>query len=386
MTERNRDGRLRVALVAGTLSKGGAEKQLVYMAKGLQEAGALVRVYCLTRGEYFEPALAQMGTHPIWVGQQGNPAARTLALVRALGDFKPHIVQSTHFYTNIYVALAAPIYGAISIGAIRSSAKRELKSTGRWSRWLLTLPFAMIANSEHGRANAVKQGVNPDRIAVLPNVIDLSEFDRAAAEPVETGLAVAPVRIINVARLIPVKRIDRFIKVLQQARLKNPNIQGILMGDGPLRAELERAASQAGLTPEILTFMGQREDVPAVLKASDIFLLTSDEEGFPNVVLEAMAARLPVVTTNAGDSGLAVSDGHTGFVSPVGDDAALVDHILSLAGSPEQRHQMGQAGRERVEKLYSAESLPGQLFSVYRRFAAQHHSPSTLKALEVNRA
>jgi len=103
--------RLRVAFVAGTLGVGGAEKQMVYMARALCQSGAEVRVLSLTRGDYYERALREIGLEPVWIGQSSHPLGRLAAVIRALREFRPHILQAAHFFTNLYVGLAAPGWG-----------------------------------------------------------------------------------------------------------------------------------------------------------------------------------------------------------------------------------------------------------------------------------
>src|SRR6266566_9342229 len=111
---------LRVALLAGTLGRGGAEKQLVYMARALQEAGVRVRVYTLGRNEFHEATLGATGLRPIAIGRAAHPLLRLMTLTCALRHFRPHVVQAAHFYVNLYVALASRLTGSLSIGAIRS--------------------------------------------------------------------------------------------------------------------------------------------------------------------------------------------------------------------------------------------------------------------------
>src|SRR4028119_273341 len=106
---------LRVALLAGALSQGGAEKQLTYMARALLDAGVEVRVYSLTQGEFYESALRSLGLQPIWVGQFSNPLLRVAVLAQRLREFRPHILQSTHFFTNLHVTLVARLYGIMAI-------------------------------------------------------------------------------------------------------------------------------------------------------------------------------------------------------------------------------------------------------------------------------
>src|SRR5437867_4813362 len=108
--------RLRVALVAGTLVQDGAEKQLVYMAHALSEAHVDIRVYCLTRGEFYESALTALGIQTYWVGRFGSRISRLLTLTAALREFRPHIVQAGHFFTNLYATVAARLCKAVPVG------------------------------------------------------------------------------------------------------------------------------------------------------------------------------------------------------------------------------------------------------------------------------
>jgi len=113
---------LRVALVAGGLTQGGAEKQLVYMAHALARHDVGVRVYSLTRGDFYEAVLARLALPPVWIGRRAHPLVRTLALARSLRAFRPHIVQAGHFFTNLHVTLAARLVGAADAGTALADA------------------------------------------------------------------------------------------------------------------------------------------------------------------------------------------------------------------------------------------------------------------------
>jgi glycosyltransferase involved in cell wall biosynthesis len=372
---------LRVAFVAGTLEQDGAEKQLVYMAAALRRVGVDVRVYSLTRGEFYEPALKAVGVTPIWIGRFGNPLIRLAALTNALWRFRPHIVQAGHFFTNIYAAISAQLCRAISIGAIRNDLIFEQKENGRWSPWLLRLPSVLLANSTAAARHADELGFLSTAVRVLPNAIDLADFDErvaAAHSPARSGS-----QIISVGRLVHAKRQDHFLEALAQVRQHRPGWRGVLLGDGPLRPELESQAARLGLLPYGVLFAGRRDDVPALLHQSEVFVLTSDHEGFPNVLLEAMAARLPVVTTPAGDSPEVVQNGRTGFVVALGDKEALVERIVRLADSAELRRRLGEAGRKRAEELYGSEHLAERLLAVYRDVALERGRKRLSRDIEV---
>jgi glycosyltransferase involved in cell wall biosynthesis len=376
---------VRVALVAGTLGKGGAEKQLVYLARALKQAGIQVQIYCLSQGEFYEQALVESGLAPVWVGQPGNPVLRVLEIWRKARSFRPQIVQSAHFYTNLYAALAARLLNALSIGAIRSGMNAELHANGRWSRWLVRLPSALIANSQPARENALRTGYPGERIDVLPNVIDLADFDRSTGQkrvPAVPVTGESAIRVVLVARLVPEKRVDRFLRVMALAREQEPRVRGLIVGDGPLRAQLEEQAARLELLPGGIEFLGERHDVPAILNQGHILVLTSEVEGFPNAILEGMAACLPVITTPAGESGSVVEEGQTGYVVPLEDEALFARRIVELARQPELRAQFGLAGRRRVERLYSFESLAGRLLNIYRQFANRQKMPGLVRLLE----
>jgi glycosyltransferase involved in cell wall biosynthesis len=381
--------RLRVALVAGTLAQGGAEKQLVYTVRALREEGADVRVYSLTRGEFHEPALRALGVDPVWIGRFGNPALRTTALAFALRSFRPHIVQSSHFYTNLYVWLVAPLFGAISIGTVRSDVEHEMRTNGRWGKLLLRTPAALILNSHAAQRNALALAIPADSMHVLPNAIDLDDFDARASSGAKAGdrdqqppVAVEESVVIGVGSLVTAKRFDRFIRALALARAAGSSVRGVIVGDGPERAALETLAQELGLLPGALSFAGRRDDVPALLSRAQIYLLSSEHEGFPNVLLEAMAARLPVVTTPAGDAGIVVEDGSTGFVVAMHDVETMAARLAELAASPELRERMGKAGRRRVEVSYTCGAMRARIAVLHRAIATRLGNRRSLAALE----
>jgi glycosyltransferase involved in cell wall biosynthesis len=365
--------RLRVALVAGTLGQGGAEKQFVYMATALADAGVDVRTCTMIRGEYHARALEACGLGATWVGRGGSPPLRAAALCAALARFRPHVIQGGHFFTNLYVTLAGRLMGAAAVGAIRSDVHYELATHGRFGPWSLRAPPDLIANSWAAKSAAEALGRDPGTVHVVSNAIDLAAFDGAA---VAATAATAPRAVaIAVGSLLRVKRLDRFLDALALARRSNPGLSGIVVGHGPERPTLEHRAGQLGLLPDGVRFLGARDDVPALLAGADFLVLTSDHEGFPNVALEAMAARLPVIATPCGDIERLVGEDASGFIVPFDDPELLAERMARLAQSPELRRRLGAVGREMVERTCSRPALAGQLLSVYRTIAARRRSP-----------
>ncbi|HEU4628912.1 MAG TPA: glycosyltransferase [Gemmatimonadaceae bacterium] len=375
---------LRVALVAGTLGRGGAEKQLTYLARALRDAGVAVRVYALTRDECYAAELRAHGLPPVWIGRRPHPAGRLVTLVGAAARFRPHVVHAGHFFANLYAAGAARAAGAVAVGSIREDPRFGLAQNGRWGPWLLRLPHALVANSEAARRQVVQLGRDAGRVHVLANVIDLADFDaraRAAAPRPDTAGAMADGAMVAVGRLIAVKRFDRFLDALALARRDAPRLTGAIVGDGPERPALEARAARLGLLPDGVRFLGQRDDVPALLQRAGALVLTSDQEGFPNVVLEGMAAALPIVTTPAGDAPMVVQDGVTGYVIPFEDVSALARRLVALAAAPELRRSLGAAGRRRAEQRYAPTGLADRLLAIYAAVAERERHARLREAL-----
>lgn len=357
-------GSLRVAMVAGTLARGGAEKQFVYMVRALKADGVDVRVFALTRGEHHEAALCAIGVPPHWIGRHANPLVRAGALAARFRTWRPDVVQAGHFYANLHATLAAATSGALSLGSVRSDAFRDVHRTGVFGRASLRAPRGLIANSHAARDNAVRLGRRRDRVLVVPNVIDTAEFDAAQGPGRGIVRSAGEFHVTVVARLIAPKRLERFVQALAEARREVPAIRGRIAGEGPERGRLERLAADLGLLPQGLQLLGEHADVPALLAESDALMLTSDQEGFPNVLLEAMAARLPVISTPAGDAARIVVDGETGFVVN-GEPLLLAARLVMLARDRGLAGRMGAAGRSRVEREFSGSRLGASLRDAY---------------------
>lgn len=362
--------RLRVALLAASLEQAGAEKQLVYVARALVEKGVDVRVYTLRRGQFYEAHLRELGLTPIWIGKHESPMLRVMSLARRLTAFRPHILQSSEFFANLYVSLVGRLTRSLAIGTIRNDTRHELQEMGRWGPWLLRSPPAIVANSVAAKENAVAQHARADRIHVLTNAIDVVEFDRAAAGPCSLDRNKTATVVAAVCRLVPAKRLDCLISAVGIARKRGCNLDAVVVGEGPQRASLECQAEELGLKRHV-QFVGRRADVPRILSHVDLLALTSRHEGCPNIILEGMAANLPVITTPAGDAARIVVDSQTGFVTPFDDPSALAEKIVTLSGAPELRRRLGKAGRSRVVREFGFPQFSARLFQMYAAMARQ---------------
>jgi glycosyltransferase involved in cell wall biosynthesis len=352
---------LRISFIAGTLGQGGAERQLYYNLQALTELGADIQLLSLTNGEYWEQPIRQLGVKFAWVGKSQSKAERLREIINKIRMHKPSVVQSQHFYTNLYAAAAARILRIQDIGAIRNDGINEVAAVGPiWGRLSLRVPQRLAANSQTGISNVIAMGVNRSRVSFVPNVIDTMQFT-----PAERSWD-RQFTILGIGRLVEQKRFDRFLRILCGLRsVTSREVKGVIIGSGPKRESLVKEARRLGLGSNDLKFPGALDDIRPALKQAQILLLTSDWEGTPNVVLEAMASGLPVVAMNAGGVSEIIRNGQTGFVVARGAEKEAVTILTNLTANATLCKMLSQNAREFINMNHSLSQLPTILSKLY---------------------
>lgn len=353
---------LRIAFVAGTLRQGGAERQLFYLLRTLHEQGATVRLLTLSEGEYWGERIAALRIPVISVGAHPAKRVRLRRMLAALRDDPPAIVQSQHYYTNLYAVAAARRLGLREIGAIRNDVISEI-GKGGWllGRLSLWLPRHLAANSRVAIRMATQRGVPPNRLHYLPNVVDPALFEPTGSS------GRGHVTLLCVGRLVRQKRIDRFIDLIARLRQQeHDHVRGLIVGAGRPGDDLSDAlriqAKRLRLPADALVFQGEVEDIKTIYQEADVLVLTSDWEGTPNVILEAMASGLPVVATRVGGVPDLVQEAETGFLVDPEDADLLTQKVAALIQDAGLRLRFGQQARQHVLRHHAPEVLP-RLFS-----------------------
>lgn len=206
-------------------------------------------------------------------------------------------------------------------------------------------------------------GVNPDRIRVVYEGVDLCWFDQLEKPSFERGLE--EVLIGMVAHMSQEKGHADLLKAASLLVSRFPEARYVLIGDGALREDLEQQCRQMRLQ-EFVRFTGFRNDSEALMKHLDIFCLPSHSEGFSSALLAAMANRLPSVVTQVGGNRELVMEGETGFLVPPADPAELAEALWRLLQSRQLRHRLGQAARVRVEENFTLDKQIEQTEAAYR--------------------
>jgi len=238
-------------------------------------------------------------------------------------------------------------------------------------RMLAHLTDLIISVNEFDRKRLISLSISANKVVTIPNGIDLTRFD-ALINPShireDLGLLAGRPLIMQVGRLSPQKKPLAFLKGAAVVARRYPEAQFALIGEGPLQAALVQQIQALGLQEQV-HLLGWRDQAFKLLAAADIVTLTSQWEGTPYALLEAMAWSRPIVTTAANGCSEVVNHGVTGYLAPVGDIDAWADAVINLLDDPAKAATMGQQGRYRVEQCFSLEQMIRQIESVYEQVA-----------------
>ncbi len=362
----------RLVLLTTSLSWGGAQVQLVRLARELKRRGWDISVISMLDPELFSEELDSDGIRVASLGMRRGSAdfgafARTVAILRR---WRPTVLCSFLYHANLLGRVAGRIAG---VPVIISSIRNENFGGSTRDRIVRLTNWASHAVTTNSRLAATKLAerrvVAGDRVRVIPNSIIVSEFDRDPDERSrlrgELGLREDEFLWLAVGRLDLAKDYPTMLSAFKQLTAAGLPAALRVAGDGPLRDELEGRVRELGLEDRVM-FLGPRRDCPALYGAADGFVLSSLWEGLPNVIMEALAAATPVVATQVGGVAELVKEGRSGHLVPPRDVPALADAMRRLMEMPvEERVRMGLSGRAHMEREYGVESITDMWESLY---------------------
>jgi len=312
-----------------------------------------VRVACFHKeGAWLErvEACAPVTEFPIQGFARPATLARAASFVRWCRAERIKVLQTCDLYANSFALPAAAWAGV----PVRLGSRRELnpdKSTAQITlqRHAYRCAHGVVANSSAAASVLEDEGVSRARIHVISNGVILERFaQRTEQRPLTT--------IITVANLRQEKAHEVLLAAAAQLAPRHPYLQFLIVGDGPRAAELRALATTLGIDAHV-RFLGHREDVPALLAQSDVYVLPSRSEAFPNGAIEAMASGLPVVASRVGGLLDLIDNGRTGLLVTPDNPAALVDALESLLMSPARAAMLGATAREEVTQRYSFDRM-----------------------------
>lgn len=371
------DPDMRVLHILPNFGPGGAERMATHLLLHIDRGRFEVAAVSLfdRQGTELEDILDQAGIRVFFLGKRLGFDPRMFGrLEGVLKEYRPDIVH-THRYVLRYLLpslLARRVRAWVH--TVHNLAEKEVDFVGKWVHRLAfrlgVVPVAIareVAESL-GRVYGLK---NPP---LIPNGIPVSEY--ALGEEVrrawrkKEGFEEGEVLIVSVARLSPQKDPATLLQAFSLAACEDTRLRLLLVGDGPLRSRLEEMAGHLDLADRV-RFLGIRTDVPEILAASDVFVLSSHYEGNPLSVMEAMAAGKPVVATAVGGVPELVEDGVSGILVPPGDMESLATALKVLAADVDLRQHLGQAALSRAQERFDVSTMVRGYEALYEQVLAK---------------
>ncbi|MBI3783872.1 MAG: glycosyltransferase [Deltaproteobacteria bacterium] len=352
----------RVALVIGQLTRGGAEGQLVQVARRLDRQRFEPLVFCLSgKSEPYGAALREVGV-PLHI-IEGTALRRLFSLASCFASERIDIIHSWLFLANAAAGLAQ----LRRPSAVLVTSARNRKVQGRLNQLANVVAFrrsrAIVVNSADVGTYIERHYAAPkDRIRVVFNGIDTERFH--PAEPNEQSIG----PIVTIGRMVEQKNHALFLDAAAELVREFPGLRFVIIGDGPLRTQLAAQAQQLGIA-SCTELMGEIDNVETVLRGASLFWLTSRWEGMPNVVLEAMASGVPAIATNVGGARDLICDSVDGFILASGDCAGFVERSRQLLRDAGMRKRFAAAARQHAES-FSTQRMVEAMQQLYDEVSA----------------
>jgi glycosyltransferase involved in cell wall biosynthesis len=357
-------------------SSGGAERVALEVYRRLAEQGARIRVIT-TMPHSMRPVPSSPGLEvrviPSFelarpLGIQASLAPALFLKLRALArDFRPDVLHANtlFFQTSVAAALIGRASGQPLVTSVQIAGLDLMPQPARFlgtayertvGRFILSGSARVIAPGPSVRDHLVGLGTPADRIALVPNGVDLRRF-----WPRHEMVRNDPPVIAFIARLIVNKGPDTFLAALLQLQREGLNFKAVFIGDGPLRRQLEQRALPLGMT---VKFLGQQPDVAPHLRQADLLIRPSLTEGMPLGILDAMASRVCVIASDIDGNRDLVTHDRNGVLFPAGDASRLADAIRDLLRNSARRTELARAGHETAQ-AYGWDSIVARTAAVF---------------------
>jgi len=352
-------------LMTNTFETGGSERQFTVLAQNLTPPQFQTHLGCVSRHGPLASDFPGVPEFPLGGSLYGWRSLRTrLNLSRHLRQHHVQVAHAFDFYTNLTLVPAAKLARVpVVIGSHRQlgdlMTPAQFRAQAAAFRWC----DAVVCNSQAAADRLIAAGLSLNKIAIIGNALPDAAF---AATPSALPKHPGVLRVVMVARMNHrYKNQSGFLRIAAQIHKPMPNVEFVLVGDGPLRQALENEASSLGLDPSAI-FLGDRRDMPALLASMDVAVLTSDSESLSNVVLEAMAAGLPVVAYDVGGNSELLRD-RRGILIRAGNETVFADALQNLLADSGLREQLSQSARRYVQETFSLDQVRQRYADLYVR-------------------
>lgn len=365
---------LRILHLRSSSGLWGGERQILQLAQPLVRHGIHMGLCVLSRGDAGRPlaeAARRLGIEVELLRADARfPLVAIAVIARRLREGHFDVLHTHEYKGDLLSLLAARRAGVPIVASVRGYTQRTLPL--RLYRYLDLFALRhfdrVLPVSEYLRSELLAAGLNAEAIITVYDGLDLATFrnQTTTAQGLRTRLGLNRAFVVTiVGRLSSEKGQRDFLAAARFVLDQLHNVRFLVVGEGPDHAALQAQAMAIGRSGTIL-FLGYREDVPALMMASDVVILASHREAFGDVLIEAMAASRPVVATRVGGVPEIVRDGEAGLLVPPRNPACLAQAIIYLLTHPEEARRMGQRGCAVVAKHFTIQRVAEQLANIYQ--------------------
>ncbi len=369
--------RIRVLHVTLAMEVGGIENLILNIAKSINRQKFELSVACLDSGGYLFREIQSLGCDGFILGRRpGLDIKLILRLAKIFRKNGYHVVhthnQASHFYAGLASLVArTPVLVTTehSRHYINSKYRRSLEKrilaliTDKW----------IVVSNELLNATVSVDGIPAKKVVVIHNGVDVERFSEAKSEGIEyatvlrkeLGIPNDAKIVIMVARLHPIKNHAVMLRAIAHANKIVSNIHAILVGDGELKKNLQVLSSRLGLNKNV-HFLGYRQDIPNLMSISDVFVLCSKSEGLPLSLIEAMAAKVPVIITKSANKAELVRHGVNGIVVK-NSYLAIAKALNELFGGRLNHNRLVENAYKFVRAKYSLDSMVKKYELIYEK-------------------
>jgi L-malate glycosyltransferase len=357
------DSPISLFLMVNTFETGGSERQFTVLAHNLAPPQFQVHVGCINPRGPLAHNFPNAPQFPLGGSLYGWQSLRArLNLNRHLRRHQVQVAHAFDFYANLALIPAAKLARVpVIIGSHRQLGDLMTRAQFRAQTAAFRWCDAVVCNSQAAADRLLATGLSPDKIVVIGNALPAEVFTTA---PAVLSKRPGVVRVGMVARMNHrYKNHSGFLRIAAQIHKRMPNVEFVLVGDGPLRQELEREAASLNLGDSVI-FLGDRQDMPAVLASLDVAVNTSDSESLSNVLLEAMAAGLPAVAYEVGGNSELLSQQRGALIPPC-NETAFAEAVQRLLVDSTLRQQLGQSARQFAQENFSLDKVRQRYVELY---------------------